>query len=89
MLPGQQPSPFSNVIVLFKIFAQWLLGRPGVYGLPAAIPWLGLGETRYRDPQTPSRMTRAAASLLERTRLAALQEALGSAVSTQRQFSIV
>ncbi len=30
--------------------AQWILGRPAIYGLPARIPALGLGETRYHQP---------------------------------------
>jgi len=46
-----------------------------VYGLPAAIPWLHLGETRYRDPVAPRSMSRAAASLLERTLPLATREA--------------
>lgn len=28
--------------------AQWMLSDPRVYALPAAIPWLHLGETRYQ-----------------------------------------
>ena len=30
--------------------AQWLLGRPAVYGIPAALPFLGLGGTVYHRP---------------------------------------
>jgi len=30
--------------------AQWALGRPGIYGLPASLPFLHLGETRYAAP---------------------------------------
>ena len=33
--------------------AQWLLGRPSLYGVPASLPFLGLGETVYREP-TPA-----------------------------------
>ncbi len=29
---------------------QWGLGRPSLYGLPSALPWLGLGETVYHEP---------------------------------------
>ncbi|HUC40667.1 MAG TPA: DegT/DnrJ/EryC1/StrS family aminotransferase [Gemmatimonadales bacterium] len=43
---------------------QWTFGRPALYGIPAALPWLGLGETRYRDPVQPRPLPRAAASLL-------------------------
>src|SRR6266545_4725787 len=54
---------------------QWALGRPGRYGLAAAIPGLHLGETRYRDPEAPRAMSRAAACLLERTLPLAAREA--------------
>ena len=35
---------------LFAATAQWLLGRPSLYGLPSALPFLRLGETVYRPP---------------------------------------
>jgi dTDP-4-amino-4,6-dideoxygalactose transaminase len=36
---------------LASITAQWLFQRPSVYGIPAAIPILRLGETVYRAPR--------------------------------------
>lgn len=39
---------------LVKLGGQWALGRPLLYGLPARLPWLGLGETRYH-PAPPLR----------------------------------
>lgn len=30
--------------------AQWALGRPALYGLPARAPGLALGETRFHEP---------------------------------------
>jgi len=69
------PGLRSELGVACSAVAQCLLGRPAVYGLPAAIPWLGLGETRYRDPVAPRSMSRAAASLLERTLPLATREA--------------
>jgi dTDP-4-amino-4,6-dideoxygalactose transaminase len=30
--------------------AMWVVGRPWLYGLPASVPWLGLGETVYSTP---------------------------------------
>lgn len=62
----------SNVV---GVAAQWMLGRPRLYGIPAAVPGLGLGETVYHDPQDPAAITRSAASLLLRTRRAAAREA--------------
>lgn len=44
--------------------AQWLLGRPSLYGLPTAIPALGLGQTIYHEPTPPSPMARTAAAML-------------------------
>ena len=44
---------------------QWLLGRPTWYGLPAAIPWLHLGETIYRPAAEPQSLSTAAASLIQ------------------------
>jgi len=36
---------------LVAITAQWLLQRPQLYALPAALPFLRLGETIYREPR--------------------------------------
>lgn len=47
-----------------KLSAQWFLGRPSVYGLPASIPWLGLGETRYEEPWPPRGISRGGAAAL-------------------------
>ncbi len=44
---------------------QWGLGRPDVYWLPAAIPFLHLGETVYRAPHTPSALSSAAAAAVQ------------------------
>jgi len=55
--------------------AQWVLGRPQVYGLPAAIPWLALGETVYRDARPPRPITHCAATCLDAAFAAAIQEA--------------
>lgn len=45
-------------------FAQWLFGRPAIFGIPRALPFLGLGETRYRRPTPPQRLPQTAAPLL-------------------------
>lgn len=44
--------------------ALWALGRPPLYRIPASIPALGLGETRYREPHPGARMARAAAAAI-------------------------
>lgn len=55
--------------------AQWLLGRPALYGLPARIPGLGLGETHYHPPQPVQHLAPVSASVLLATRAAADAEA--------------
>ena len=56
-------------------FGQWALARPGLYALPAAVPWLRLGETVYRAPKPTSRMSRFTSGLILRTGQAAEREA--------------
>lgn len=55
--------------------AQWLLGRPSIYGLPARIPALGLGETHYHPPRRVHRMAEIAPAVLLATRAEADAEA--------------
>ena len=47
--------------------AQWLLARPGVYALPASLPFLRLGETIYRRPAPVRELSAAAAHVLSVT----------------------
>ncbi|MGH7679942.1 MAG: DegT/DnrJ/EryC1/StrS family aminotransferase [Gemmatimonadaceae bacterium] len=54
---------------------QVAFGRPGLYGVPASIPALGLGETHYHEPTTPTGSTSFSAALLRRTLAAARAEA--------------
>ncbi|MBT8404806.1 MAG: DegT/DnrJ/EryC1/StrS family aminotransferase, partial [Gemmatimonadetes bacterium] len=44
--------------------AQWALGRPSLYGVPARIPALGLGETRYHPPRPLEALGLGAAAVL-------------------------
>ena len=53
---------------------QMLLGRPAVYGIPAAIPGLGLGETHYHEPAAPADALPFSAALLLETREASARE---------------
>jgi dTDP-4-amino-4,6-dideoxygalactose transaminase len=46
--------------------AQWMLGRPWLYGIPASIPSLHLGETVYHKAHEPRSMSAAAAALVSR-----------------------
>ncbi|HEX5385594.1 MAG TPA: DegT/DnrJ/EryC1/StrS family aminotransferase [Gemmatimonadales bacterium] len=49
------------------LFAQWLLARPAVYGVPLSLPFLRLGETVYRAPAPAAHLSPFAASVLART----------------------
>jgi len=51
---------------LFVSAAQWILGRPWLYGIPASIPSLHLGATVYRTAHEPRSMSAAAAALVSR-----------------------
>ena len=33
--------------MMASLLGQWSFGRPGAYWIPAAMPWLRLGETIY------------------------------------------
>ncbi len=55
--------------------AQWLLSDPRVYGLPASLPWLHLGETLYKPLERILPLTRFSAALLLETAEDAEREA--------------
>ncbi len=61
-----RPGPGGGGIgSILKLAAQWALGRPALYGIPASLPFLGLGETIYKEPWEPRGMaTGPAAALL-------------------------
>jgi dTDP-4-amino-4,6-dideoxygalactose transaminase len=65
----------SELAVLLAAVAQWTLGRPALYALPASIPWLRLGEAYYRKARPPASMVSAAAAILERTLAVSANEA--------------
>jgi len=67
--------PSEELRTLCLLTAQWMFARPQVYGLPAGMPWLHLGETIYRDASPPRPITRCAATCLEALSAAAAQEA--------------
>ncbi|UCF20380.1 MAG: DegT/DnrJ/EryC1/StrS family aminotransferase [Gemmatimonadota bacterium] len=55
--------------------AQWALGRPSLYGLPASIPWLGLGETIYKKPAAVHQIATTSAALIMHSQATAFAEA--------------
>jgi len=73
--PVLSAEPAGELSVAVALIAQWLLGRPSVYGIPRSIDWLGLGATRYRSPREPVLMSRAAAAAVLANRPGSLAEA--------------
>jgi perosamine synthetase len=67
-----------------KAGSQWLLGRRSLYGLPASIPFLKLGETIYHDPSSPVGMTRTSAALVLASQAEACNEVLHRRRNAQR-----
>lgn len=63
-LPECRPRGWSELAALA---AQWALGRPGLYALPASIPWLDLGETVYQPPAPLRRISAFSIGTLART----------------------
>lgn len=59
---------------LLAATGQMLLERPTVYALPAALPFLHLGQTIYRDPRPLRAPTRGACPVIARTWTLAEQE---------------
>jgi dTDP-4-amino-4,6-dideoxygalactose transaminase len=60
---------------LARLLGYWLLARPSIYALPAALPFLALGETIHHPPRPPGPIAHAPAGVLATTR--ALAEAEG------------
>jgi dTDP-4-amino-4,6-dideoxygalactose transaminase len=49
------------------LIAQWLLTRPSLFGIPAGLPWLGLGQTVFLPPHPIGGITALAAGVLGST----------------------
>ena len=49
---------------IFTLAAQWMLARPSLYRIPAALPALRLGEMVYRPAREPRSISAAAAAIL-------------------------
>ncbi|MFQ5705597.1 MAG: DegT/DnrJ/EryC1/StrS family aminotransferase [Gemmatimonadales bacterium] len=69
--------------------AQWGLARPSLYGVPAAIPFLRLGETIYREPQPPATISKGACCVLASNWEASEAEAATRGEVARRLYEIV
>lgn len=69
------PDAQAGFAFRIKVAAQWALGRPTLYGIPARVPALKLGETLFHPPGPWRAMSAASARLVQRTLAASLEEA--------------
>jgi dTDP-4-amino-4,6-dideoxygalactose transaminase len=72
--PALLPPPSSVASMATRALAQWILARPALYGIPAHMPGLGLGETHFREPTRPAAMHPYQARLVARSEAAATAE---------------
>ena len=75
------PAGSHGITIILKSIVQWAFSRPALYGIPSALPWLGLGETHYREPTMVGSTAGRAATLALGTRRASL-DAVGRRRST-------
>jgi perosamine synthetase len=74
----------AGVREMVMLCAQWLLGRPGAYRVPASLPFLHLGETVYRSPHPARGTPRASLRVLMRTWPLGAREAEQRRANAQR-----
>lgn len=67
--------------------AQWALGRPALYGIPASLPGLSIGETVYKPPVRPHATSAFAAAAVLAHMEPALVEARQRAARAARWTS--
>lgn len=70
-----EPAEGRGARELLVAAAQGLLGRPATYALPAALPFLALGETVYRPPRPPRDIASACLGVLAGSWLPSLRAA--------------
>jgi perosamine synthetase len=74
-LNGAPPAESGGIWTIAKLSAQWALGRPSLYGIPASLTFLGLGETKFKEPWCPEGMAPGpAAALLANWELSKAEE---------------
>jgi len=71
---GSALRPAGSIRPWLGSLAQWVLGRPSIYGLPRSLPFLSLGETVYKEPTPPEALSNRSAILISATRKAAEDE---------------
>jgi dTDP-4-amino-4,6-dideoxygalactose transaminase len=71
---GPRPAGVGDLV---GITAQWVLGRPSLYGIPSSIPSLHLGEMVYHPAHEPRALSWVAASLVRKALAAAPGDVAG------------
>jgi dTDP-4-amino-4,6-dideoxygalactose transaminase len=61
---AEASAPLRGLKEYVQLKAQWLVGRPSLYAVPAALPFLQLGETIYHVPSPVRTMSDVAARTL-------------------------
>lgn len=79
LLPGR-----TSATEPIALLAQCLLARPSLYGIPASLPFLGLGETVYRRPRETRGMSAFALGVLRCTLPSADGEAAARRAHAER-----
>jgi dTDP-4-amino-4,6-dideoxygalactose transaminase len=69
---------------LAALGAEWAFGRPALYGIPSALPFLRLGETVYHRAWAAGRMHPASAAVVQALWSASDREALRRQASGDR-----
>lgn len=67
MMPASDPGVRASLRAFVNACAQMLLSHPLVYGIPASLPFLHLGDTLYKQPGAPREMSRFSAALARET----------------------
>ncbi|HET7585733.1 MAG TPA: DegT/DnrJ/EryC1/StrS family aminotransferase [Gemmatimonadaceae bacterium] len=81
--------PSVGVRALAAVGAQWLLARPAVYGLPARIPSLHLGEMVYHEAHEPRPISTAVAMLARNALARAAADAAARRALAERLLAAV
>jgi dTDP-4-amino-4,6-dideoxygalactose transaminase len=82
-------TPGTSACLVAALGAQWLLGRPSLYWLPASVPWLALGETRYKEPSEPRPPPAFAAALVREMEDRSIREVAARRACADRWRDVV
>lgn len=88
VLDGLRPGRTSAMEPV-AVLAQWLFTRPALYGIPASLAFLGLGETVYRRPEESRRMSPFALGVLSHTLASADSETASRRAHAERLLASV